>query len=233
MSSPTRSETAPISTWFLIVACLFVTCLIVSNIVAVKLAVIFGLVLPAAVILFPVSYILGDVLTEVYGYARARQTIWLGFACNLLAVLAIAAAGALPAAVEYWDGQEAFQRILGNTPRILAASFLAYLVGEFVNAYVLARLKVATGGRMLWLRTIGSTLVGQGFDSAIFMTAAFAGILESEALLAATLTQWLFKSAYEALATPLTYAVVGFLKRREGREVFDRDLRFNPLALSN
>jgi hypothetical protein len=210
-----------------------VTCLIVSNIVAVKLAVIFGLVLPAAVILFPVSYILGDVLTEVYGYARARQTIWLGFACNLLAVLAIAAAGALPAAVEYWDGQEAFQRILGQTPRILAASFLAYLVGEFVNAYVLARLKVATGGRMLWLRTIGSTLVGQGFDSAIFMTAAFAGILESEALLAATLTQWLFKSAYEALATPLTYAVVGFLKRREGREVFDRDLRFNPLALSN
>jgi uncharacterized integral membrane protein (TIGR00697 family) len=230
MSSPARSETAPASTWFLVITCLFVTCLIVSNILAAKLAVIFGLVLPAAVILFPVSYILGDVLTEVYGYARARQTIWLGFGCNLLAVLAIAAAGALPAAEQYWDGQEAFQRILGQTPRILAASFLAYLVGEFVNAYVLARLKVATGGRMLWLRTIGSTLIGQGLDSAIFMTAAFAGIFDTRALIAAALTQWLFKSAYEALATPLTYAVVGFLKRREGGEVFDHGLRFNPLA---
>ena len=232
MSSPVRSETAPISTWFLVVSCLFVTCLIVSNIVAVKLAVIFGLILPAAVIVFPVSYILGDVLTEVYGFARARQAIWLGFACNLLAVLAIAAAGALPAA-GFWDGEEAFQRILGQAPRILAASFLAYLVGEFVNAYVLARLKVATEGRMLWLRTIGSTLIGQAFDSAIFMTVAFAGVIEPGGLAAAAVTQWLFKSAYEALATPLTYAAVGFLKRREGREVFDRDLRFNPLALSN
>ncbi len=232
MSNLTRSEPPAVSFWFLAVACLFVTCLIVSNIVAVKLAVIFGLILPAAVVIFPLSYILGDVLTEVYGYARARQVIWLGFGCNLVAVLAIAVAGALPAA-GFWDGEEAFQRILGQTPRILAASFLAYLVGEFVNAYVLARLKVATEGRLLWLRTIGSTLIGQGFDSAIFMTVAFAGILKTGDLAAAAVTQWLFKSAYEAAATPLTYAVVGFLKRREGCDVFDRDLRFNPLAISD
>jgi uncharacterized integral membrane protein (TIGR00697 family) len=167
----------------------------------------------------------------VYGYARARQVIWLGFACNLLAVAFIALAGALPAA-GFWDGQEAFQRILGQTPRILAASFAAYLVGEFVNAYVLARLKVATEGRMLWLRTIGSTLIGQALDSAIFMTVAFAGILSGSELAAAAIAQWLFKSVYEAAATPLTYLAVGFLKRREGGEVFDKDLRFNPLAIS-
>ena len=229
---PPSDRSAAPSIWFLIVACLFVTCLIVSNILAAKLAVIFGLVLPAAVILFPVSYILGDVLTEVYGYGRARQVIWLGFACNLLAVVFIALAGALPAAA-FWDGQEAFQRSLGQAPRILAASFIAYLVGEFVNAYVLARLKVATGGRLLWLRTIGSTLIGQALDSAIFMTVAFAGILSGGELAAAALAQWLFKSAYEAAATPLTYAAVGFLKRREGGEAFDKDIRFNPLAISD
>lgn len=231
MTHPISAAKEGLSPWFVAIAALFVTCLITANIIAVKLAVIFGLILPAAVVIFPVSYILGDVLTEVYGYARARQVIWLGFLCNLVAVAAIALAGALPAA-GFWDGDEAFQRILGQTPRILFASFLAYLVGEFINAYVLARLKVATEGRHLWLRTIGSTLIGQGFDSAIFMTVAFAGIIPASGLAGAAMTQWLFKSAYEALATPLTYAVVGFLKRREGRDPFDRDLSFNPLALS-
>jgi queuosine precursor transporter len=228
---PAARPSDALSIWFLIVACLFVTCLVISNIVAAKLAIFAGLVLPAAVVVFPVSYILGDVLTEVYGYARARQVIWLGFACNLLAVVAIAVAGALPAVEN--DIQDAFQRILGQAPRILAASFLAYLVGEFVNAYVLARLKVATQGRMLWLRTIGSTLIGQALDSAIFMTVAFAGIMDPRQLAVAAVTQWLFKSAYEAAATPLTYAAVGFLKRREGGEVFEKDLRFNPLAITD
>src|SRR5262249_12524589 len=150
MPDPLPASKDGLSPWFVVVAALFVTCLITANIIAVKLAVIFGLVLPAAVVIFPISYILGDVLTEVYGYARARQVIWLGFLCNLVAVVAIAVAGALPAAA-LWQGDEAFQRILGQTPRILFASFLAYLVGEFVNAYVLARLKVATEGRHLWL----------------------------------------------------------------------------------
>lgn len=220
------------SSRFLLIAALFVTCLIVSNVTAVKLIMVAGLILPAAVVIFPISYILGDVLTEVYGYARARQVIWLGFLCNLFAVAAIAVAGALPAA-GFWGGQEAWDVILGATPRILAASFAAYLVGELVNAYVLARLKVATEGRFLWLRTIGSTLVGQLLDSAVFITIAFAGVMPAEIMLGAVVTQWLVKSAYEALATPLTYAAVGYLKRVEGVDVYDRDLHFSPFGVSD
>jgi hypothetical protein len=166
--------------------------------------------------------------------------IWIGFACNALAVAAIAV-GAWIAPAPFWrlpgfdapgSAQTAYQAILGFTPRLLGASFLAYLVGEFVNAYVLARLKLATQGRMLWLRTIGSTLAGQFLDSAVFLTVAFTGVLPGSALVPLILTQWLFKSAYEALATPLTYLVVGALKRAEGLDAYDRDTNFNPLALS-
>lgn len=223
---------ARFSGWFLVVVALFLGCLIAANIVAVKLVELWGLLLPAAIIIFPVSYILGDVLTEVYGYAQARRVIWLGFLANLIVVAAIWIAQILPAA-SFWDGQAAFERILGYTPRLLAASFLAYLVGEFANAFVLAKMKVATRGRWLWTRTIGSTLVGQAFDSAVFITLAFAGTLPTKALAAAVVTQWLAKSAYEALATPLTYAAVGFLKRREGIDVFDARTRFNPFALAD
>jgi uncharacterized integral membrane protein (TIGR00697 family) len=219
------------SNWFLLVAALFVTALIVSNIIAVKLIDVAGFILPAAIIIFPVSYILGDVLTEVYGYARARQVIWLGFLCNLVAVVAIWIGGMLPAA-GFWGGQEAYDAILGTVPRILAASFVAYLIGELVNAYVLARLKVAMEGRHLWVRTIGSTLVGQLLDSAVFITIAFAGVMPAEVLVGAIVTQWLVKSGYEALATPLTYAAVGFLKRADDVDVYDRDLHFRPFSVS-
>lgn len=212
------------SSWFLLTVALFVTCLIVSNVIAVKLVLLGGLVLPAAVVIFPVSYIIGDILTEVYGFVRARQAIWIGFLCNVLAVAAFTLAVAMPAA-PFWQEQDAFALILGAAPRLLVASFAAYLVGELLNAWVLARLKVLTAGRWLWMRTIGSTLVGQLLDSAVFMTVAFAGIIPAEALLAAVVTQWLVKSGFEALATPLTYAVVGFLKRAEGLEGNERKLR--------
>ena len=215
---------------FVVVVAFFVTTLITANIMAVKLIGVFGLVLPAAVIVFPVSYICGDVLTEVYGYGTARRVIWLGFLCNLLAVAAIYLGAILPAA-PFWEGQEAYETILGYTPRILVASFLAYLVGEFANAFVLAKLKVATGGRLLWSRTIGSTLVGQGLDSLVFILLAFAGSIPASAMLTAIATQWLVKSAYEVLATPLTYTVVNRLKRNEGMDVFDRGSRFNPLLI--
>ncbi len=159
---------------FVVVVALFVTALITANVTAVKLLGVFGLVLPAGVLVFPVSYICGDVLTEVYGYQVARRVIWLGFLCNLLAVAAIYLGGVLPAA-PFWQDQQAYETILGYTPRLLAASFLAYLVGEFANSYVLARMKVATNGRWLWSRTIGSTLVGQGLDSLVFVFLAFVG----------------------------------------------------------
>jgi queuosine precursor transporter len=220
------------SPYFVTVVAIFVTCLVVSNIIAVKLVMVQGFVLPAAIVIFPISYLLADVLTEVYGYRAARRVIWLGFFCNLLAVLAIYVGAILPAA-GFWPDQAAYDKILGATPRILSASFVAYLVGEFANTFIMSRLKVAMAGRHLWLRAIGSTLVGQGLDSAVFITAAFWGIMPFSILIGAVVTQWLVKSAYEALATPLTYAMVAFLKRREGIDVYDRQVRFNPFALSD
>jgi hypothetical protein len=181
----------------------------------------------------------GDILTEVYGYARARQVIWIGFFCNLLAVAAIWVGGWLPAA-PFWtagsfgdpeSAQGAYRAILGFTPRLLLASFIAYLAGEFLNAFVLAKLKIRTGGRFLWLRTISSTLVGQGADSAVFLSIAFWGIFSPADLQRAILSQWLFKVAYEILATPLTYLVVNALKKSEGEDYYDRDTDFNPVTM--
>jgi uncharacterized integral membrane protein (TIGR00697 family) len=225
---PTIDGKATYSVWFVFVVAIFITCLITANIAAVKLIEVFRFVLPAGTIIFPISYIFGDVLTEVYGYRQARRVIWLGFFCNFIVVVAIWIGQVLPPA-SFWDGQKAYERILGYTPRLLVASFLAYLVGEFANSFVLAKMKIATKGRWLWTRTIGSTLVGEGFDSLVFMTLAFAGAMPAGALLVAILTQWLVKSAYEAVVTPLTYIVVNFLKRKEGLDVFDYDTRFNPL----
>ncbi len=231
--------------YFTPITAVFVTCLIISNIIAVKLAA-FGelplagpLFLPAAVIIFPISYIFGDVLTEVYGYARARQVIWTGFACNLFAVITIWIGGQLPPA-PFWNAavydspaaaQQAYDAILGFTPRLLLASFTAYLAGEFLNSFVIAKLKIATAGKHLWARTIGSTLVGQLADSGVFITIAFAGILPTVDLGPLVVAQWLFKSAYEALATPLTYVAVNFLKRAENEDYYDRDTNFSPVAL--
>lgn len=221
-----------VSGWFLIVTVLFVAALIASNIIAVKLIVVSGRVLPAAIIVFPLSYIIGDVLTEVYGYRQARRVIWLGFLANLFVVVAIWLGGLLPAA-SFWDGQEAYERILGLVPRIMAASFLAYLLGEFANAYILAKIKIAMQGRLLWVRTIASTIVGQGIDSGVFITLAFAGTIPASVLIELIITQWLVKTAYEAAATPLTYVTVGFLKRREEIDTYDTGTRFNPLAISD
>lgn len=225
--------------WYPFVTAVFVTTLIISNIIAVKITALGSLTLPVAVILFPLAYIFGDILTEVYGYAKARQTIWTGFLCNLLAVIAIWIGGILPPATFWTAGtfndssaaQQAYQAILGFSSRLLAASFLAYLVGEFLNAFVLAKLKVQTTGRFLWLRTISSTLIGQGADSVVFISLAFWGVLTSNDLLRAILSQWLFKVGYEVLATPLTYLVVNYLKRVEQEDFFDRETDFNPLRL--
>ena len=216
---------------FIACTALFVTCLLTANITAAKLIAIGGFTLTAGIVIFPISYIVGDVLTEVWGYGPTRRVIWLGFACNVLMVTAIWLGGVLPSA-PFWKGQAAWEEILGYAPRLLVASFFAYLVGEFANAYVLARLKVATGGRWLWLRTIGSTVVGQGLDSLAFVLLAFTGAVPAGALAAIVVSQWLVKVVYEAAATPLTYLAVAWLKSRERLDTFDLHTDFNPLRLS-
>lgn len=223
-------DRAAMSWRFVTCAALFVTCLLTANTIAAKLIVVFGAVLTAGIVIFPLSYVLGDVLTEVWGYAAARRVIWLGFACNAVAVAAVGIAGALPSA-PFGASQVAYDEVLGHAPRILLASFAAYLVGELANAFVLAKLKIATQGRHLWLRTIGSTVVGQALDSAVFVTLAFAGTMPGGVLLGMIGGQWLFKVLYEAAGTPLVYAVVGWLKAREGVDVYDRDTDFNPIRL--
>lgn len=212
----------------LFIASLFITCLVTSNIIAVKLIKIGPLSLPAAAVIFPVSYIFGDIMTEVYGYSWARRIIWLGFFCNLFAVVAIWIGGLLPPHPE-WGAQEAYDKILGFAPRILLASFLGYLAGEFSNSFILAKMKIMTRGRFLFSRTIGSTIVGEGLDTLIFLTVAFAGVIPWGVLLMTSLYHWLFKTGYEVLATPLTYAAVNYLKKKEGLDFFDYGTNFNPL----
>jgi queuosine precursor transporter len=229
--SPSPAAPPATLTWrFLVCAALFVTCLLAANTIAPKLILVGGVVLTAGIVIFPLSYVLGDVLTEVWGYAMARRVIWLGFACNALMVVAIWLGGLIPAA-PFWKGQGAYEEILGHTPRILLASFVAYLAGELANAFVLAKLKIATRGRMLWLRTIGSTVVGQALDSVVFVTLAFAGTVPGAVLAGIIGGQWVAKVLYEAAATPLTYAAVGWLKSREGVDVYDEGTDFNPLRL--
>jgi uncharacterized integral membrane protein (TIGR00697 family) len=230
-----------VSQRFLVIAALFITCLITANIIAVKLITLgiepirhggfqFPGPLPAAIVIFPLSYIFGDILTEVYGYRQARKIIWLGFFCNLIAVLAFWVAGQIPALDS--DVQNAYERILGYTPRILAASFLAYLVGEFANSFVLAKMKIKTKGRFLWTRTIGSTLVGEGLDALVFITIAFGGTMSWALIGGIILTHWLVKTGYEVVATPFTYMVVNFLKKKEGIDTYDHDTDFNPFLVT-
>ena len=227
----------PSQRWLPVITAVFVTSLIVSNFIAVKLISIGPLYLPAGILIFPVSYIFGDVLTEVYGYARARRVIWIGFFCNLLAVMVTWLSIQLPPA-PFWSAgsmgssqasQEAYRAILGFSPRLLAASFVAYLFGEFLNSFVLAKMKIVTRGRHLWLRTNTSTLVGQLADSGIFILLAFYGTIPPATLVPMIITQWLMKSAYEALATPLTYIMVNYLKRVEQEDYYDRGTNFNPI----
>ena len=215
----------------------FVTILLLSNLIgAGKRAVVdlpliglwpFG----AGVLFFPVSYVIGDVLTEVYGYAHARRCIWAGFVALLFMVVMSVVVVALPPDAG-WTGQAAYEAVFGQTPRIVFASVIAFWAGEFVNSYVLARMKIWTQGKKLWTRTIGSTVFGQAIDSALFYPLAFLGAAgwTGQQVATVALTQWVIKVTWEALLTPVTYGVVGWLKRREGVEVFDTATDFSPFA---
>lgn len=204
---------------------LFVAVLIISNIASVKVVTVGPFTFDGGTLLFPLAYIFGDVLTEVYGYRASRRVIWTGFAALALMVLTLALVDVLP------PGNPTFSAVLGQAPRIAVASLIAYWIGEFANAFVLARLKVATGGRWLWTRTIGSTLIGEGVDTVVFVLVAFLGVWPNDVLAAVLISNYVFKCAVEVLFTPVTYAVVARLKRAEGVDAFDRDVDFNPLVL--
>jgi uncharacterized integral membrane protein (TIGR00697 family) len=210
------------------VTAFFVTCLLTANIVGVKVASFGPVILPAAVFLFPFSYIFGDVLTEVYGYRLARRVIWLGFGCNLVFVVFAYVGQILPPAPS-WEWQDSYVNILGYTPRLLAASVCGYIVGEFTNSYVLAKMKMLTRGRWLWTRTISSTIVGEGLDTVVFLLGAYYGSAFFVPIM--ILYHWAAKVCIEIAATPLTYVIVSYLKRTEQVDTFDYDTRFNPFLL--
>ncbi len=229
----------------------FVAVLLISNIASTKIVIIGDLTFDGGTLLFPLAYIFGDILTEVYGYKRARRVIWTGFFWIAVMALTLSMVQALPPdpqwntleGVPNWTRDQSFAVILGQTPRIVIASLLAYFAGSFVNAFVLAKMKVWTGGRYLWTRTIGSTVVGQAVDTGVFVAVAFLialpiGIFAPETALppdlvaAIFLSNYIFKVAVEALFTPLTYLVVGWLKRAENEDYFDRQTDFNPFRLS-
>lgn len=208
----------------------FVTVLIVSNITSVKILSLGPFSFDGGTILFPLSYIFGDILTEVYGYARSRRVIWTGFAMNFITVLIFALVTKLPPALD-WTGQEAFASVVGVVPRIVAASVVAYLVGEFVNSYILAKLKIKTAGKYFWLRAIGSTLVGEFFDTTIFLTIAFAGVLPWNLIWIIWISNYIFKILIEVILLPLTYRLTAFLKKKEEVDYYDTDTNFNPIKL--
>ncbi|WP_022798332.1 queuosine precursor transporter [Thermus islandicus] len=216
-----------------LITVLFATVLLVSNVASTKLVVLGPFTFDGGTLLFPLAYIFGDVLTEVYGYRQSRRVIWAGFFALLLATLTFQAVAALPPPKDGASQRfaEAFGLLLGLTPRIVLGSLLAYFLGEFANAYVLARLKVRTEGRHFWFRALASTLVGQGLDTGTFLLVAFLGVLPLDLLTSVFLSNYAFKVGVEALMLPVTYLVVGFLKRREGLDPFDRGISFNPFRL--
>ncbi len=213
---------------FDIVMAAFVAILLLSNVIgAAKIATLGGWEFGAGILFFPLGYVIGDVLTEVYGYARARRCIWVGFAALLFMAFMSWVVVSLPPAAG-WTGQSAYESVFGQVPRIVFASIAAFWAGEFVNSFVLAKMKIATKGKHLWARTIGSTFVGQGVDSLIFYPLAFLGVWETSLVVTVMITNWLLKVLWEALLTPVTYAVVGALKRHEGVDLFDEGTDFTP-----
>lgn len=214
-----------------IILALFASALLISNIAATKLIAFGPIITDGGAVLFPLVYIFGDILTEVYGYRYARRAIWLGFGVMLIAVAAFSVVRYMPSAPEY-TAQAAYESVLGFFPRIVAASLLAYLVGEFLNAFVLAKLKVKTAGKKLWARLVGSTIVGELADTVIFAVVAFGGILTGTDMLRFILIGWLFKTGVEVVFLPLTYRLIAFLKKQERIDTFDKKTDFSPLKVS-
>jgi uncharacterized integral membrane protein (TIGR00697 family) len=215
-----------------VITALFVTVLLISNVASTKIVDFGFFTFDGGTLLFPLSYIFGDILTEVYGYGRSRKVIWTGFIAALMMSLTFMVVGALPAASD-WPYQEAYDQILGLTPRIVGASLIAYFAGEFSNSFILAKLKIFTHGRWLWTRTISSTLVGQVLDTAIFILIAFTGVVPSSLLLTLIVSNYLFKCGVEILFTPITYWLTGWLKQQEKEDFYDTVTDFNPFHVAS
>lgn len=216
----------------------FVTVLLCSNLIGVHKVTsvsvpLYGeFIFGAGVLFFPISYLFGDILTEVYGYARSRKVIWAGFGAMIFASLMASIVTYLPSASTMDEArQSAIEMIFGQTPRIVLASLLAFWMGEFSNSFVLAKMKVRTAGKWLWSRTIGSTIVGEAVDSAVFYPVAFYGTWSNELIISVMIGNYIMKTMWEVLATPFTYKIVGYLKRVEKEDHFDRDTNFNPFTL--
>lgn len=219
------------SKYFLYIAIVFVAVQLISNTVAVKLIELGPLILSGATLIFPISYIFGDILTEVYGYRASRKIIWSGFGALVLMSFFYWFVQHLPAP-GFWQDQAAYDTILGAAPRIVVASMIAYFAGEFSNSFILSRMKVWMEGSHLWMRTIGSTIVGEGVDSILFATLAFYGTMPTQALVTVIISIYAVKVLYEILATPITYFIVGKLKKAEGIDTYDRGISYNPFHLS-
>jgi len=215
-----------VSVLFMLAGILFATCLLISNLLATKILMIGPWAAPAGVLIFPIAYILNDVITEVWGFKKARLIIWTGFAVNVLAVIFFSLGIVIPGA-PFWTNQEAFSTVLGNTPRIVLASLSAYLIGSFLNAFVMSRMKVMTKGKGFSGRAILSTVAGESADSMIFITIAFAGVFPLAVLVTMIFTQAMLKTVYEILILPVTIWVVGFVKRSEGIDTYDTNLSYN------
>lgn len=216
--------------YFDLILGLFVAVLLISNIASTKIVDFGPFEFDGGTLLFPLAYIFGDILTEVYGYRKSRRVIWLGFFSAALMSAVLMIVGALPAA-QGWENQDAYQKILGLTPRLVLASLIAYMTGEFANSFTLAKMKILTKGKFLWLRTIGSTLIGEGLDTLLFVLIAFWGILPSGLLLTIIISNYIFKCGVEVILTPLTYKIVGFLKKSENEDYYDRETKFNPFRM--
>jgi len=210
-----------------IIGMVFVAVLLISNVASSKILDLGPFTFDGGTILFPLSYIFGDILTEVYGYAQSRKIIWTGFFCALLMSVVFIVVGKLPPAAG-WDNQAAYEAILGLTPRIVAASLIAYLAGEFSNSFILAKMKIFTRGRWLWARTIGSTIVGEFIDTMLFVIIAFWGVIPWSLLVTLIISNYIFKTGVEVALTPATYRVVKWLKRAEGEDYYDTNTSFNP-----
>jgi uncharacterized integral membrane protein (TIGR00697 family) len=217
--------------YFNIITGLFVAVLLISNIASTKIVQLWKFSFDGGTILFPISYIFGDILTEVYGYSQSRKVIWIGFLSALLMSLTLGLVALLKPAAG-WQYQDAYMKILGQTPRIVTASLVAYFAGEFSNSFVLAKMKIMTKGRWLFTRTIGSTIVGEGIDTLIFVTIAFFGLYSNRLLFIIIVSNYVFKVSFEVVLTPLTYKIVGFLKKSERVDWYDYRTNFNPFKFS-